>query len=683
MPGAGPVKILVVDDLAAQRMALAAALAELGEDVITLASGADALRVLLVHDVAVILLDVNMPDMDGFETARLIRQRPRTRHTPIIFMTADTDEMLLPRAYALGAVDFLLNPFLPDILRAKVRVFVELSRLHERVRREAEQRIALSQAEAARAAAEEESRRLGFLAEVGAILGRSLDAGTMIGELLELLVPRIADLAAVGLADRGVPLSWRAVDEAGSADTVVADALRIPVETAVRGAMAEGRSEPLAGVAPSVRGLVLPLVARGRTVGALAVAMTRSARSYAGPDLEVLPLVAARIALALDNSRLYRDIQERDRQKDEFLAMLSHELRNPLGAITTATHLLEAVPLTDGRAVKARDVLLRQSSHLARIVDDLLDVAQVTTGRVTLHRSAEDLRELVEQAIEILRVSGRLDRHRVESRLQSVVVDVDAERTAQIVTNILVNAVKYTDPEGHIDVDLHADETHAVLCIRDTGIGMSRDMIRRLFQPFSQESQALDRSRGGLGLGLTLVRRLVELQDGYVEADSDGPGTGSAFTVRLPRSARAVPRRAEAAGDLPGAGELRILLVEDNVDAREMLRTLLHLAGHETYEAADGLEALVLARAMRPQVALVDLGLPGMDGLELASRLRSLPEGEAIVLVALTGYGQPHDRQRTRDAGFDLHVVKPVTRDMLRNVLAMAAARVAPRIVAP
>src|SRR5262245_45826135 len=302
MSGEGPVKILVVDDLAAQRMALAAALAELGEDVTTVASGTDALRLLLDHDVAVILLDVNMPDMDGFETAALIRQRPRTRHTPIIFLTGDTDEMLQPRAYALGAVDFILNPFLPDILRAKVRVFVELSKLHQRVRREAEQRIALSEAQAAQAAAEEESRRLAFLAEIGAILGRSLDTPTMIRELLELFVPGLADLAAVALAEGDSP-AWRAVTaEGGAHDGLGSEALPPTLGNAIKRAMAEGQSQTLIGAAPAPRGMVLPLVARGRTVGAVAAALTRSPRDYAEADRELLRIVANRAALSLDNS---------------------------------------------------------------------------------------------------------------------------------------------------------------------------------------------------------------------------------------------------------------------------------------------------------------------------------------------------------------------------------------------
>ncbi len=684
-----PVKILVVDDLAAQRLALTAALAELDEDVIAVGSGADALRLLLDSDVAVILLDVNMPDMDGFETASLIRQRPRNRHTPIIFLTADTDEMLLPRAYSLGAVDFILNPFLPDILRAKVRVFVELSKLHQRVWREAEQRIALLQAQAAQAAAEEESRRLGLLAEAGAVLGQSLDAPTMVRGLLELFVPRLADVAAVALADGSGQISWRVADAAGhvrdaslpAAVGEASDRLEIAIDEAMERAMAEGKPAMLRAVEMSLRGQVLPLVARGRTVGAVAAAMTTSSRHYAEADLELLRLMANRVALAFDNSRLYREIQERDRQKDEFLAMLSHELRNPLGAITTAAHLLQTVGLTDGRAVKARDVILRQSSHLARIADDLLDVAQVTTGRVTLHRAAVDLRELVEQAIDVLRLSGRLDGHEVTARLQPVVVDVDAVRTTQVITNMLVNAVKYTDPGGRIDVALHAEDAYAVLRVQDTGIGMSPDMIQRLFQPFSQGHQGLDRARGGLGLGLTLVRRLVELHGGHVEAQSEGPGRGSVFTVRLPRMVRATLRRSEGAYGVPGTAALRILVVEDRVDAREMLRALLDLAGHETLEAADGGEALRLARDLRPQVALIDLGLPGLDGLEVASRIRSAPEGESMVLVALTGYGQPHDRQKTRDAGFDLHVVKPVASDTLRDILALAAVRFAPRTI--
>ena len=674
-----PARILVVDDQPSQRLALRTALAEIGEEVIAVASGAEALWFLLDNDVAVILLDVNMPEMDGFETAALIRQRPRSRHTPIIFLTADTDEMLQVRAYSLGAVDFILNPFIAEILCAKVKVFVELSKMQARVEREAEQRIALSREQAARAVAEEEGRRLSFLADVGRILTRSLDTPTLVRDLLDLFVPRLADLAAVSLATED-QTSWRTLDAIGamSADPPVPEAARA-VSEALRRAVTGGEAEALDGIAGTSQGVVLPLIARGRTVGAVAAALVGSGRRYAEADFELIRLVAGRAAIALDNSRLHRDVQERDRQKDEFLAMLSHELRNPLGAITMAAHLLEPVRLTDDRAVRARSVLIRQSTHLARLVDDLLDIARVTAGRVTLTRIQVDLADVVGRAVEALRVAGGLDHHQIALRLEPATVEVDTARMEQVVTNLLVNAVKYTDAGGRIEVEVGARNDEAVVCVRDTGVGMTPEMLQRLFQPFAQERQALDRSRGGLGIGLTLVRQLIELHGGRVEASSPGPGHGSLFTVRLPRVARASLAACEnAEPPPPGEGRLRILIVEDNDDAREMLRTLLDMAGHETHEAADGLEGLRLATELKPQVALIDLGLPGLDGLELAGRIRAIPGAGTMQLVALTGYGQMQDRQRTRAAGFDQHVVKPVDPETLEKVLAAAAQRAAP-----
>jgi signal transduction histidine kinase/DNA-binding response OmpR family regulator len=678
MGDGAPARILVVDDQPSQRLALQAALAGMGEEVTAVGSGAEALRLLLDRDVAVILLDVNMPDMDGFETAALVRQRPRSRHTPIIFLTADTDEMLQTRAYSLGAVDFILNPFTPEILCAKVRVFVELSKMQARVQRDAEQRIALMREQAARAAAEAEGRRLSFLADAGRILSRSLDTPTLVGDLLDLFVPRLTDLAAVVLAgeDR---TAWRARDAAG---TVTADPppgeWALSLDHALRRAMANGEAEVLDGGAEARYGLVLPLVARGRTVGAVATAVVDDRRREAESDFGLIRLVANRAAITLDNSRLYREIQERDRQKDEFLAILSHELRNPLGAITTAAHLLEAVPLMDDRAIRARSVLVRQSAHLGRMVDDLLDMARVSSGRVSLDLVSVDLSEVVRRAVEALRVAEGLDRHEIGLRLQPTTVEADTARMEQVITNLLVNAVKYTEAGGRIEVEVGTEGTEAVVRVRDTGVGMSGEMLRRLFQPFAQEPQPLDRARGGLGLGLVLVRQLVELHGGQVEAESAGAGRGSTFTVRLPRASPAPPPRRDDPDSLRGEAPLRILIVEDNADAREMLRTLLELAGHETYEAADGMEGLRMASEVKPQVALVDLGLPELDGLELAGRIRAIPGGEAIALVALTGYGQQQDRQRTRAAGFDHHLVKPVDSETLGKVLALAARRLAP-----
>jgi CheY-like chemotaxis protein len=672
-------KILIVDDVASQRLALEAALADVDEEVLAAGSGVDALRLLLEHDVAVILLDVNMPGMDGFETASLIRQRPRSRHTPIIFLTADSDEMLVTRAYALGAVDFLFNPFAPDVLRAKVKVFVDLAKMRERVRRDAERQIALHREQAARVAAEEESRRLRMLAEASGILTRSLDTATLIGDLLVLFVPLIADVAALAITDASgrAELSWLGAGSAGrvSHDPIAADG-GAEIEALIQRVIAAGQAETVRVADGRARGVVLPLVARGTTFGALAAARPPSGAHYSDADLDLLRDIASRAAITLDNSRLYREIQDRDRQKDEFLAMLSHELRNPLGAITTAIRLLGSLGANDGRAVRAREIIDRQASHLARMVDDLLDVARLTTGRIALARAPLDLAEVVERSVDATRVSGRLEHHQVTVRAVPVIVEGDRARMEQIVTNLLVNAAKYTDRGGRIEVDVSATEREASVRVRDTGIGISREMLPHVFDLFAQGRQALDRAQGGLGIGLTLVRRLVELQGGRVEAWSDGPGAGSVFTVRLPRVVADVVRLEAAAGPQPATvPALRILVVEDNADAREMLRALLEQGGHEVHEASDGLEALAMVARLRPELALIDLGLPGLDGLELASRIRAVPDGQAIVLIAVTGYGQAADRRLALEAGFDLHLVKPLDPERLTEVLLLTARR--------
>ncbi|HSE93113.1 MAG TPA: response regulator [Methylomirabilota bacterium] len=673
------VKVLVVDDMPGQRQAIEAALAELGEEIIAVGSGVEALRVLLDHDVAVILLDVTMPDMDGFETASLVRQRPRSRHTPIIFLTAHMDEMAAARAYSLGAVDYIFNPFAPDVLRAKVRVFVELSRIHERMRREAEHRIALSRAQAARAAAEEESRRLRVLAEASGVLTRSLDTRTLVADLLALFVPLVADLAAISLTDAGghtAETSWLDARPAArvSRDPVPDDD-GLALNARLEGVVAADRAERIVSHdGQHTQGIILPLVARGRTFGAMASLM-RLPRRYSDADLDLVRDIAGRAAIALDNSRLYQEIHERDRQKDEFLAMLSHELRNPLGAITTAVRLLEVIGTADERATRAREVIGRQAGHLARMVDDLLDVARLTVGQIALDRAPIDLADVVARALDALRVSGRLEHHAVTVKADSITVDADFDRLEQVVTNLLVNAAKYTDRGGCIHVEVRADGDEAVVRVRDTGIGISAEMLPRLFDLFTQGRQALDRAQGGLGIGLTLVRRLVELHGGSVAAASEGPGRGSVFTVRLPRATR---EKIDDGGRGPGQGDrapLRILLVEDSRDTRETLRSLLELAGHEVHEAADGFEAVRVACRVNPQLALIDIGLPGLDGLQVASRIRDTAEGNAVVLVAVTGYGQLTDRRKALAAGFDLHLTKPVEPERLDEVLALAARR--------
>jgi len=369
------VNILVVDDRPGQRMSIEATLADLGERIICVASGREALKFLLTEDAAVILLDVNMPEMDGFETASAIRERPKTANTPIIFLTADTDELQAARGYALGAVDYLICPFLPDVLRTKVKVFVTLSRANERLKRDAEQAIVLSREQSARAAAEQQSRGLRVLVEAGGVLTRSLDGSGFERQLARLLVPAIADEAGLmfpGNSPHGASPTWvRSAPDAPDArrePELPSQALVDPVSLA----LASGQPATIPGPdRGTVLGIAVPLAMHGEIYGVLAVSRLSSGRPFSAPELELVELIANRTAIALENRRLYRELQARDRRKDEFLATLSHELRNPLGAITMAVRVLEMTAALEGPAAHAGEVISRQSSHLSRMVEDL------------------------------------------------------------------------------------------------------------------------------------------------------------------------------------------------------------------------------------------------------------------------------------------------------------------------
>ncbi len=672
-----PVNILIVDDLPTQRLTVEAALADIGERVISVGSGRDALRFLLENDAAVILLDVNMPEMDGFETASLIRQRRKNAHTPIIFLTANADEVQAARGYALGAVDYLICPFPPDVLRTKVSVFVALSRANEQVKREAEQRIALSREQAARAAAEEQSSRLRVLVGIGGVLTRAVDGSPFETELLSLFVPLLADEAGLVFSPSGDSPGTSTWFRRGSGGDRSDRLPGVPPSTlagAVSNVLASGRVERLRDESGGITGIALPLTGRGGIYGALGMT---SERPYTNADLELLEIIASRTASVLENRRLYRELQEKDRRKDEFLAMLSHELRNPLGAITSAAQVLQLGTASGEKVERAGAVIARQSYQLSRMLDDLLEVSRVTTGRVQLKREPFDLAEVAVRAVDSLRTSGRLNNHEISVRSIPALVEADIARTDQIITNLLVNAVKYTDPGGRIEVEVGAAGSQAFVKVTDNGIGISAELLPRLFEVFVQGRQALDRAQGGLGIGLALVRKLAELQGGAAEALSPGPGEGSTFTVRLPRiiNARMLLPERESPRLLPAS--LRVLVVDDNADARDMLRTFLELAGHEVHEAVNGPDAVERAGRVLPDLALVDLGLPGFDGLEVAVRLRADPSTRGICLVAMTGYGQPDDRRRTSEVGFDAHIVKPVTSEQLSEVFTLCAGRVA------
>jgi PAS domain S-box-containing protein len=364
-------------------------------------------------------------------------------------------------------------------------------------------------------------------------------------------------------------------------------------------------------------------------------------------------------------------VQRENRSKDEFLAMLAHELRNPLGAIEGAVQVLGLTPLADRRSEHAREVIHRQALHMARLVDDLLDVARVMTGKIVLNRQPVNLADSVRDCVAGL-VSGRPTSNPIDLTVQSAWVHADPVRLEQIVGNLISNALKFSPSQTPIRVSVRADGADAVLSVSDEGSGISPELLPHIFDLFVQADSTRDRAKGGLGIGLTLVRQLVELHGGTIEAASDGIEAGSTFTVRLPTTAApAATRDADAA---PSARQpLRILLVDDHADALEMYTVVLQADGHEIVQAADGAAAIETFRVVRPDVAIIDIGLPTMDGYDVARAIRASAGGGDVLLIALTGYGFPEDRERARAAGFDRHLVKPATPDDIRRELDRAS----------
>jgi len=357
-----------------------------------------------------------------------------------------------------------------------------------------------------------------------------------------------------------------------------------------------------------------------------------------------------------------------NRAKDEFLAMLGHELRNPLGAISTAIHVLERIGKPGDEAAPLRDIIVRQTRYLTRLLEDLLDVSKLVSGKITLRRRPDDLKKIVSRVLSSFEEVGKTTRHTVGLVGESVMVDVDPVRLEQVVGNLLDNALKYTPPGGRIAFTVGADGNDAVLGIRDTGVGIAADVLPRIFDLFVQADRTFDRSDGGLGLGLTLVKRLVELHGGTVSASSAGPSLGSEFVVRLPRLSESPIARAYS--DAPAESSRHILIIEDNRDFRHGLRVMLESWGHRVEEAATGGRGLEILLSSRPEIALVDLGLPDLDGYAVAEAVRSAPGGDSVLLVAITGYGGQQDRRRSQDAGFDAHVTKPADPDALAQIIA-------------
>ena len=552
--------------------------------------------------------------------------------------------------------------------------------------------------------AEREAR---FLAEASAALASLVDYESTLQNVARLAVPFFADWCAVDMLQPDGSLRRLAIAHADQAKTQLAQELQQRYPSDVRlpcGAyqvVRTGQSELVEEILDArlvevaqdqdhlriLRELGLksylcvPLRVRGKNLGAITFVGGESGRRFDTTTLRVAEDLAHRAAVAVENARLYQQVREADRRKDEFLAMLAHELRNPLAPIQNALQIMRMPGVETSIAGKARDMAERQMHHLTRLVDDLLDVSRVVRGKVQLRPEVVELQSVVTRALETAQPVVQAYRHEVTVSLPSepLWLKADPVRLAQVIANLLNNAAKYTEQGGHIWLAAGMEGTDVVLRVRDNGIGIPAEMLPRIFEMFVQVDRSIGRSQGGLGIGLTLAKSLVEMHGGGVEAHSDGPGQGSEFVVRLPFSSsrrRDEEKILKAGGGQPTPPSRHILVVDDNRDAAESLAILLGLLRQDVRVAYDGRTALEEARANPPELAFIDIGMPRMDGYEVARRFRQETELRDVTLVALTGWGQEEDRRRTQEAGFNHHLTKPADLDNLQELLARPQSQV-------
>jgi signal transduction histidine kinase/DNA-binding response OmpR family regulator len=664
------VNILVVDDLPEKHIVFTTILEELGQNIVSARSGQEALKYILEMEFAVILLDVNMPDIDGLETASLIRQYKKSAQTPIVFITAYVDELQARRGYALGAVDYIPSPVVPEVLRSKVRVFVELFRMNRQLQKQAAQREELARSEAARAAAEDAIQRADYLAEASQVLSRSLNLDDTIAAILTLSVPMLGERAILGIPDPEGGVRRLEMHPAPRADDpeVFTPELRAAADQVIRDKQfrlwkKDGRAAA-----------ICPLMAGDEIRGALA--LLDAAPRFDSGRVSLVREFASRASIAMENARLYSAVQEADRRKNEFLAMLAHELRNPLAPIRNAVHILATAEALPPKLAWARDVIGRQADHMTRLIEDLLDVSRIVQGKVTVKPEKLQLSTLIERSVEASapRVGQREQVLDVLLPKEPIELEGDSVRLSQVLSNLVNNASKFSPLKSHIRLEASYEAGELQISVKDEGAGIAPEFLPHMFDLFAQADQSLDRSQGGLGIGLTLVKHLVELHGGRVWATSEGLGKGAQVTLALPAkvaSGPAQPLPSVSHQPVPeGSGVSRILVVDDLAASAETLMTLLEMEGFDVRVAHEGQAALEIAREFRPQVVLLDIGLPGMNGFEVAHGLRSLPECQDALLIALTGYGEAESRSRSAQAGFDFHMVKPADVNLLLTMLA-------------
>ena len=676
--------ILIVDDKPDRVLALEAVLEDLGQRIVRAYSGREALRCALNDEFAVILLDVNMPDMDGFETASMIRQRPSSKHVPIIFLTAFGDEIHMAKSYQMGAVDYIQVPVIPEVLRSKVSVFVELNQKTDQLRhqsqimrRRAMQLQKLSVASLAINSAASVEQMLGIVAESAAdIIGAHQCMAVFSSDAAGTSVRNGKVLSASTFSERHAKWRNRELKLQPLASTILAQK-----PTLTRLAVAELRDHPDWEAIkrlelPPIHGgmLAAPLTGLdGKNMG-LVVLFDRLTGEFTAEDESLLTQLAQITSIAIQNS-LFAQERHANRVKDEFLATLSHELRTPLSAISGWTQLLRMQDLPEDMR-HGVDVIERNVGAQIKLIEDLLDVSRIATGKMRLSLKPVNLEPIVRAAIESMRPAAAARKVELVTELtENLRMIGDADRLQQVAWNLLSNAVKFTPPLGQVSVTLGQANGQAQLRVSDTGQGIDPAFLRFVFDRFRQADSTTSRSHGGLGIGLTIVRHIVELHGGSVVATSPGRGQGATFTVMLPLSAvpiasedRPVLRDVAPAGPIPGTLDgRRILLVDDEADAREMLSELLRRAGAEVSAAASAREAFDQIAQSVPDILVSDIGMPQQDGYALIEELRRMPadRGGTIPAIALTAYAREDDRRRALNAGFQAHLTKPVEAQQL------------------
>jgi signal transduction histidine kinase/DNA-binding response OmpR family regulator len=693
----GQVNVLVVADVPKQSSEIETILAGLGLNVVVAPTGRDALDRLLKEEYAVILLTAQMKEMDGFETADRIRRRKRTEHTPILFLAGDDGAVETARNNALPFVDFVTAPVDPVLLRTKVGVYVDLYQKTELMREQAAHRVQLAREQAARQVAENAMRRSALLAEASRVLSRSLDFNDTLIGLHRALVPALADACQLILSDQNGELWYSSIDDQPAANTSSSGShgriqkVNEELAAVVRESIETGQTNLVPGEAVAnapnlsrdqvcASAVVAPLIARDTPIGAIVCCRQSTRRRFGQPDIALIEDLAGRAATALDNAQLFQTIRDGERRKDEFLAMLGHELRNPLAAITNAGELTRLLSPSDPNFQETLEIIRQQATLMKRLVDDLLDVSRITSGRIQLQRTTLCAGEVVARVAEAnsAAFTSRSQVLHLSVPDEAIYLEADPCRLEQILSNLLVNASKYTDPGGQIWFGVSRDDDDALFRVKDSGIGIGPDLLPHVFDLFSQANRSLHRSEGGLGIGLTIVKGLTDLHGGRVWAASDGIGRGSQFCVwlpahRAPLRAERPNRSAEKASILP-AQTRRVLVVEDQPALLHVTVALLRRLGHEVHAAANGEEALWAVKEYRPEVVFLDIGLPGMNGYDVARSMRQEFGDQAPILVAMTGYGQHEVDRHSGRAKFDCHLVKPVDINAMQQLFCQMGA---------